>query len=474
MSAKKYLFALMVVGLLFVSGCAECKKTIDCETRTCFTVKCTDKKCAYNVKEDCCGNGMCEDGTRGTKDFGENKGSCGDDCGICTGETGEYLELVFDEKTKECATGVDDTKVTEENVVDNIDLRFLKLTATYSYSKPFDIDNSLFNVKMKLDSKDDSVSSIRITQIKILETAGRSGTSSIFGEKNINQVLWDSSSVINKGVILSVPVEGTETEKSITLEIYYEFTRTDRGTETVEKGSYKKDLSDKLLFVNPTVSKSCPSNCDDNNICTEDVCSEDTDYFCSNIITLGSSCCGNAVCDSSENECTCREDCGKCERDFGDYMTFICSENDCKSKLKDIEVMQPKTLIEQPNLRDFQFEVKTTFDEPFDIRTSNMLVDIELTNKEDTISGIKCTKYQLLVGDVLLGESVITKSFGSIGSQNSLEVEFDFSMKDVEEEKSPVLKASCEYDKTSGDQTDHVITSFSQNLGNIVFVKTEI
>jgi len=472
---KKYLFVLLIVSLLFISGCAECKKNLDCETKKCFAVKCADKKCEYDVNDNCCGNAICEDGTKGTKDFGENKGSCEDDCGKCVVETGKYLKIAFDNKTKECATALDETKVTEKSATDNIDLKYLKLTATYTYDEPFSIDSSLFNVKIKLDSKDDSISDISITQVKVLETAGRrAGTSSIFGEKYINQILWDSSSLIDKNVILNVPVTDTETEeKSITVEIYYEFTRLYRGEGTVEKGSYKKDLSSKLLFVDPTVSKSCPSSCNDGNPCTDDVCGEETDYFCSNIIILGS-CCGNNFCDSNENECVCEEDCGKCEKDFGQYMTFTCFEKKCKSRLKDSDVIQPKTLIEQPDLRDFQFEVKTTFDEPFDIRTSNMLVDIELVNKDDTISNIKCTKYQLLVGDVLLGENIITKTFGSIGNKNSLEVELSFSMKDVEEDKSPELKGSCEYDKTSGDQTQHLITSFSQSLGSIVFVKTEI
>tara|TARA_Y100000310_G_C20673383_1_gene811499 strand:- start:648 stop:2075 length:1428 start_codon:yes stop_codon:yes gene_type:complete len=472
--AKKYLIALAIISLLFISGCAECKKSADCESKSCFTAKCIDKKCVNNANENCCGNSICEDGTKGTKNFEENKGTCQEDCGACTGETGKYLKNVFDNKTKECATGLDATDVMAGSVTDAIDLRYLKLTATYTYDQPFNIDSSLFNARIELDSKDDSISKVKITQVKVLETAGRRAETSIFGERDINQILWDTNTKIDEDIILTVPIEGAEEEKSITVEIYYEYTKSNRGEDTIEKNSYKKDLtSSKIMFVDPSVTGSCPSSCDDRNPCTDDICSEQTDYFCANTIKQGV-CCGNNICDGNENECVCKEDCGECEKDFGDYMAFICSENECKSKLKDIEVMQPKTLIEQPNLIDFQFEVKTRFDEPFDIRTSKATLDIELISKGETVSNIKCTKYQVLVSDVLLGEEVITNTFGSRGSVANLDIILDFSMKNVEEEKSPVLKGSCEYDKTTNDQTQHIITSFSQELGTIVFVKTEI
>ncbi|MDP7141260.1 MAG: hypothetical protein QF506_02760 [Candidatus Woesearchaeota archaeon] len=471
---KFFFIILLIASLLLISGCSECKKSTDCEAKSCFTTKCADKKCEYNIKDNCCGNERCEDGTVG-KDFGENKGNCQKDCGACSGDAGKYLKTVYDNVSKDCATALDESNVIEDSMADTIDLNQLKLAAVYTYDNPFNIDKSLFNAEIKLDNKEDIISNVKITQIKVLETVGRGGGgTSIFGEADIDKILWDTDSVAEKDIRLTVPIEGTETEKELTVEVYYEFTKEYRGQDIVTTGSYKKELSSSLIFVDPEITGRCPSSCDDNNKCTEDVCGEQTDYFCQNRIRQGIVCCGDNKCDGTENECTCKKDCGKCERNYGTFMTFACSEDDCKSKLKDKEVMQPKTLIEQPNLNNFQFEVKTKFDEPFDVRTSKMTLDIELTTKEEAVSSIKCTKYQVLVDDVLLGEEIVTNTFGSRGSKANLDITLDFSMKNVEEEMSPVLKGSCEYDRTSGEQTDHLITSFSQSLGSIVFVKTEI
>jgi hypothetical protein len=473
---KFFFIILLIASLLLISGCSECKKSTDCEAKSCFTTKCVDKKCVYNANENCCGNEICEDGTVG-KDLGENKGNCQKDCGACSGEEGKYLSVVYDNKTKDCATSLDESKVLEDSVTDTMNLKVFKLTATYSYEKPFNVDKARLNAYIKLDSKDDTVSNVKITQIKVLEVAGKGSDTTIFGETEVNKILWDTSSTVDKDIVLNVPVgEETEVEKSITIEMYYEVTKEYRGKDVVEKGSYKTKVSKPITFVDPGLSRECPASCDDYNKCTDDSCGEQTDYFCVNNVKA-EPCCGNNVCDGLENECVCKEDCGECEKDYGTYITFACSENMCKSMLKDQEVIKPKTLVEQPNLRAFQFEVKTRFDDPFDTRTSKVTIDVELISMDETTLNIKCTKYQVLVRDVLLGETIVTNSFNSRGSVANFDIILDFSMADLEEKKSPELKGSCEYDKLIDEETQetqHLITSFSQSLGDIVFVKTEI
>ncbi len=83
----------------------------------------------------------------------------------------------------------------------------------------------------------------------------------------------------------------------------------------------------------------CPSSCDDNNACTSDWCNETSDYLCSHSLINGTSegcwgnpticstttcisgkctevsiknCCGNNICESSENCNSCSIDCGEC------------------------------------------------------------------------------------------------------------------------------------------------------------------
>jgi hypothetical protein len=52
----------------------------------------------------------------------------------------------------------------------------------------------------------------------------------------------------------------------------------------------------------------CPISCDDSNACTNDSCSVDTNFDCVHAVV--SPCCGNGVCDASEDAANvCDEDC---------------------------------------------------------------------------------------------------------------------------------------------------------------------
>jgi hypothetical protein len=53
--------------------------------------------------------------------------------------------------------------------------------------------------------------------------------------------------------------------------------------------------------------KACPRSCDDQNFCTEDYCSELTNYECKHITIKP--CCGNSICESQENFENCLADC---------------------------------------------------------------------------------------------------------------------------------------------------------------------
>ncbi len=53
---------------------------------------------------------------------------------------------------------------------------------------------------------------------------------------------------------------------------------------------------------------SCPSNCDDDNECTEDYCSYETNYECKHDTI--EDCCGNSICEDGEDYENCEKDCG--------------------------------------------------------------------------------------------------------------------------------------------------------------------
>lgn len=86
---------LLIIGIFFVVKYIgkECKTDIDCLTKTCFTVQCTDKKCAYSLIANCCGNEICE--------VGEAYPECVADCPDCD-DVNECTKDSYDYHEKTC------------------------------------------------------------------------------------------------------------------------------------------------------------------------------------------------------------------------------------------------------------------------------------------------------------------------------------------------------------------------------------
>src|SRR3989338_3207671 len=75
-------------------------------------------------------------------------------------------------------------------------------------------------------------------------------------------------------------------------------------------------------------NNTCPASCDDGNACTEDICSEATNYKCE--ARPIANCCGNKTCELPENYEGCFADCptcddnNKCTDDSFDYHAQKC------------------------------------------------------------------------------------------------------------------------------------------------------
>ena len=84
---------------------------------------------------------------------------------------------------------------------------------------------------------------------------------------------------------------------------------------------------------------SCPSSCNDYNLCTSDKCSQETDFKC--IHDQITPCCGNNVCESNENFELCSKDCeipeemclefDKTEENGAYIFTYKYHNDECKS-----------------------------------------------------------------------------------------------------------------------------------------------
>lgn len=463
---KNILLTILLICLIFLSGCGgECKESSDCPSKTCYLVKCVDKKCVETSKENCCGNGICE------AKAGETECSCEEDCGECAENVGTYLEYLCD--GDECVTDVRKGVIQKASFTDKISIRGVgDISATYTFDQPFNVDGSLFNIRLVLENKQSSIEYVKINKVNVYEELGIRGVQvKSYGEKIVDRILWDPRIEVVDDVVLEFPSNMTEDEKILTVEIIYEYAKLYRGSIIIGSGSYKKQLQEEMYFVDPSKKRRCPESCDDNNPCTLDGCSVTTNYFCKHVIKEGS-CCGNHKCDSDENKCSCQQDCGYCEREFSDYIEFVCISDECSSRLRTEAV--PKTLIENINMKDIVIEMKTTFNEPFNIEIDNYKVDLELQSMADDVNNTKCTKFQVLSRDELLAEKDISSSFRSIGASSSTEFGTSFSVKEVEEIKSTIIKLTCSYNKTVRNATTNYIRTGIQSLGTLTYVDPDV
>ncbi len=179
-----------------------------------------------------CGNGVC-DGT-------ENKCTCAQDCGPCSGTIGTYL-------TRSCISGTCvaqlRTGVTAQpqSQFDDRDMSVFHLQNTYKFTRPFNTKTDKLTLEFTLYEKQDTVSSVKIKDIRVLDgtqevayvNAGKELTSA--GQKEV--------------VDVPVPAQSTaEVERSLNLRVWYEYVQ---NSET-KQGDYSKGLG-KVTLLSPDV-----------------------------------------------------------------------------------------------------------------------------------------------------------------------------------------------------------------------------
>jgi|GEM_PF-1208606 hypothetical protein len=202
---------LFFVIILMISGCSktECKTSADCGQRTCFLSKCQDKKCAYELQRNCCGNRINESIENGKPG---NQCTCPQDYGKCEGkgririgsrtEDAQYVKY-FCNVDSQCVLGVDKREISPQNFLDTINPGFFKASSIIKYGKPFDAAKDRFEFAITLDDAGkDLVLPVTITNVKLFFSGEFSRTELLIAEMEFNSVL----NGVGDKAILNIPI----------------------------------------------------------------------------------------------------------------------------------------------------------------------------------------------------------------------------------------------------------------------------
>ncbi len=234
---KFILFLLLIAVLFIVTSCAkaECKTSSDCASRICAVSKCEDKKCVYTQQNNCCGNRINETIESGRPG---NKCTCPQDYGKCEGkakvkigsriENSVYAHYYCDYNSQ-CVLGVEKKDVLPQNVLDIINTGFFKASSILKYSKPFDMNRDVFEIKITLDdTHKDLVLPVKITGIKILFKGDFSRSELLIAEKNFENLLNNIGESTTINVPLNLGYKPPEVEEAGVLKYTVDYSYTKR------------------------------------------------------------------------------------------------------------------------------------------------------------------------------------------------------------------------------------------------------
>lgn len=440
---------------IFIYGCGDCKLDADCPQKTCYDVKCVKKECAETIINNCCGNGIC--------DSNESKCSCDADCGKCFGQIGDYMEMLCE--NDKCFAGIKKENIKEKTFSNDLSLTGSTVSMKAVFEEPFNIDESLANIKLELKQRQSNALNPKITKIQVKGII--KGQTYVIGEKEMEITLWEGLPVeIN--IPLKVSIEKYDEKVPINLVINYDYTTKVTGADDIKRSaSVTQSLGQQIVFIDSEKERACPLSCNDNNECTEDSCSESTNYFCENKIKY--SCKGNYICEEGEDKCTAPSDCGKCEGYVSESVYLACIENICSSLIKS-GAQQPITMSDKGTAGFSQWNIETTYDQPFDISSSLLKVVIRLEKINEGLAlPIRITEIRVKEGSVLLGKKSVSSSLSSIGGTVTENIQLNALLDDYEKKKNLLLE--IDYDYTANGQ-EYKANIFTKTYSVVNFAKT--
>lgn len=451
------MLVLILVLSIFISGCGgECKVDSDCAKKECFNVKCIKKECVETIVDGCCGNGVC--------DSNESKCSCDADCGKCFGLVGNYMEMLCEDD--KCFTGVKKENIKEKTFSHDFLLTGSTVSMKAVFEEPFNIDESMANIKLELKQRQSNALNPKITKVQIKGII--KGQTSVLGEIEMERTLWEGLP-IEINIPLTILIEKYDEKATLTIIINYDYTTKVTGADDIKKSaSVTRALGQQIVFIDPEKERKCPASCDDDNDCTEDSCSESTNYFCEHKIK--NNCKGNYICEAGEDKCTASSDCGKCEGDVSKSVYLACIDNVCNSLIKS-GAQQPITMSDKATPTGyFKWNIETTYDQPFDISSSLLKLEIRLESIQGVLAlPIKITEIRVKEGSVLLGKKSTSSSLSSAGSIVTENIQLNAILDDYEKKKN--INVEIDYDYTANEQ-EYKANTYTKTYSMVNFAKT--
>ncbi len=207
------------------TGCTVCEKipgmNDECGPQTNYF-------CEYKPIPGACGNGVC-DGT-------ENKCNCPADCGPCSGG-GTYttMNCVANNCVIQLKSGI---SINPQSLFDDKPIGPFHLQNTYKYNNPFNTKTDKFVLDLKLQDKQDTVSSVKITDVRLLDGSQEIAFASV--NKELTSKGQQETAEIT---IMPGPAEQ---DRTLTLRVWYEYVQ---NGET-KSNDFTKSLG-KISIVSP-------------------------------------------------------------------------------------------------------------------------------------------------------------------------------------------------------------------------------
>lgn len=432
LTKKLVIFLLLFSLALALSGCkkAECEFDEECE-KPHFDGKCADDKCTFTPKPGECGNTKCEKG--------ENECTCSEDCGSCQGTAGKYL--VKSCLNDQCVGDIPSQKQTPTVLTSEATNAGDKIRITTDFPSPFNIKRDVVKFSFFISTKNNFNH-----VLKSIELSGVADKRPVvLGQKSFNRPIWDvgKENEITEELILDFQtkaMEGEMKDLEVTFVLNYDVKS---GTKFFPKTqNVKTKLKDaKFIWVQPSANYSCP-DCEQRTG-FQTVCGAQTNFFCTYQPTAGA--CGNNVCDTNENKCTCVGDCGVCQ---GETIFFEagCADNKCVYSLKSTVVQESVKKFDDRKLSIFNLQNNYNYMKPFNINTDKFELNFNLVEvASPDVSAIKIETVRLLEGNEEVASASVKKE---LAKGRPVKVDLRITSLPVkEEEKSLNLRVDYSFTK---------------------------